>query len=203
MIRRPPRSTLFPYTTLFRSWVITSSRIVDDIRLVDKLAVDIHGLVHDFHAVARQSDHTLHKMLMFLIGELENDDVAAFERPIREEFVVPSAGAPKNEFVDQQMIANQQSPFHGRGGNLEGLHNESGSEQGENHGNQERLKILGKTGFLPMLLWLAHRRGFLDWCQCLWFRHSFSAFHSCPNRVVPVRFVQPAAPPLFSCCPRL
>src|SRR3712207_6964824 len=24
MIRRPPRSTLFPYTTLFRSWVATS-----------------------------------------------------------------------------------------------------------------------------------------------------------------------------------
>src|SRR5258708_13722250 len=24
MIRRPPRSTLFPYTTLFRSWVINS-----------------------------------------------------------------------------------------------------------------------------------------------------------------------------------
>src|SRR5438094_7254419 len=24
MIRRPPRSTLFPYTTLFRSWVSTS-----------------------------------------------------------------------------------------------------------------------------------------------------------------------------------
>src|SRR2546427_9124113 len=26
MIRRPPRSTLFPYTTLFRSWGSTSSR---------------------------------------------------------------------------------------------------------------------------------------------------------------------------------
>src|SRR3712207_9562495 len=25
MIRRPPRSTLFPYTTLFRSWAISSS----------------------------------------------------------------------------------------------------------------------------------------------------------------------------------
>src|SRR3712207_7810026 len=24
MIRRPPRSTLFPYTTLFRSWVLAS-----------------------------------------------------------------------------------------------------------------------------------------------------------------------------------
>src|SRR2546422_4040535 len=28
MIRRPPRSTLFPYTTLFRSWRSGSDRIV-------------------------------------------------------------------------------------------------------------------------------------------------------------------------------
>src|SRR5688572_31884120 len=27
MIRRPPRSTLFPYTTLFRSWVNHSTRV--------------------------------------------------------------------------------------------------------------------------------------------------------------------------------
>src|SRR5256886_11825046 len=27
MIRRPPRSTLFPYTTLFRSWLLRSRRI--------------------------------------------------------------------------------------------------------------------------------------------------------------------------------
>src|SRR3712207_7682160 len=26
MIRRPPRSTLFPYTTLFRSWPVVSGR---------------------------------------------------------------------------------------------------------------------------------------------------------------------------------
>src|SRR2546429_8320446 len=29
MIRRPPRSTLFPYTTLFRSAVLESYRLVD------------------------------------------------------------------------------------------------------------------------------------------------------------------------------
>src|SRR2546425_7263262 len=30
MIRRPPRSTLFPYTTLFRSMLATGWRIVND-----------------------------------------------------------------------------------------------------------------------------------------------------------------------------
>src|SRR2546426_9098737 len=28
MIRRPPRSTLFPYTTLFRSWMSGSQRVI-------------------------------------------------------------------------------------------------------------------------------------------------------------------------------
>src|SRR2546427_3482544 len=29
MIRRPPRSTLFPYTTLFRSWVMNCSAMAE------------------------------------------------------------------------------------------------------------------------------------------------------------------------------
>src|SRR5258707_8605298 len=28
MIRRPPRSTLFPYTTLFRSWAMVADRLI-------------------------------------------------------------------------------------------------------------------------------------------------------------------------------
>src|SRR3712207_7745835 len=33
MIRRPPRSTLFPYTTLFRSWTVSRSRFAQGTRL--------------------------------------------------------------------------------------------------------------------------------------------------------------------------
>src|SRR2546430_7039598 len=32
MIRRPPRSTLFPYTTLFRSWVVLEPRVENRVR---------------------------------------------------------------------------------------------------------------------------------------------------------------------------
>src|SRR3712207_7370167 len=45
MIRRPPRSTLFPYTTLFRS-------ILDDCVKVNKLvseALDVEDLIKDFY----------------------------------------------------------------------------------------------------------------------------------------------------------
>src|SRR5689334_23866935 len=40
MIRRPPRSTLFPYTTLFRSWVGRRSR-----GLSHRRWSDLHALV--------------------------------------------------------------------------------------------------------------------------------------------------------------
>src|SRR3712207_7359229 len=42
MIRRPPRSTLFPYTTLFRSWQVEANflgkRTLIALRLVDLIA---------------------------------------------------------------------------------------------------------------------------------------------------------------------
>src|SRR6201984_3847748 len=50
MIRRPPRSTLFPYTTLFRSPWIQSF-----------IAVEIHfndSAAHEFHEWPRSEEHT-------------------------------------------------------------------------------------------------------------------------------------------------
>src|SRR2546427_4309173 len=41
MIRRPPRSTLFPYTTLFRSYVLASREV--DSKTVMKLNPDYWG----------------------------------------------------------------------------------------------------------------------------------------------------------------
>src|SRR3712207_8216969 len=42
MIRRPPRSTLFPYTTLFRS-----TSLADDVRGVDVQDADLAGEHHE------------------------------------------------------------------------------------------------------------------------------------------------------------
>src|SRR5256885_5213404 len=49
MIRRPPRSTLFPYTTLFRSGAVHRARGVDH---VDGLARDAFSGAH-----VRRQDH--------------------------------------------------------------------------------------------------------------------------------------------------
>src|SRR3712207_7583900 len=39
MIRRPPRSTLFPYTTLFRSWTHTTMWEIPALAIVNELRV--------------------------------------------------------------------------------------------------------------------------------------------------------------------
>src|SRR5438093_10321936 len=53
MIRRPPRSTLFPYTTLFRSWNVTArrgqpyvKRYVEERELTVMLLVDLRSEEH-------------------------------------------------------------------------------------------------------------------------------------------------------------
>src|SRR2546430_12005981 len=50
MIRRPPRSTLFPYTTLFRSWnVVIDSPIGKQRAAVELSTMDgvLHGIARD------------------------------------------------------------------------------------------------------------------------------------------------------------
>src|SRR2546430_6399120 len=52
MIRRPPRSTLFPYTTLFRSWEIRS-------RIMPGLKRSASGSNHHIRPLAtRSEEHT-------------------------------------------------------------------------------------------------------------------------------------------------
>src|SRR5258708_24103113 len=64
MIRRPPRSTLFPYTTLFRSYLMygfptqTSQDTVDALEYVRQLFAA--GCIHSafFHRFTRSEEHT-------------------------------------------------------------------------------------------------------------------------------------------------
>src|SRR5205809_2975681 len=54
MIRRPPRSTLFPYTTLFRSRSLGRERL----ELVRNSGGEPTRLVADVHAASRSEEHT-------------------------------------------------------------------------------------------------------------------------------------------------
>src|SRR2546422_10160230 len=59
MIRRPPRSTLFPYTTLFRSLEVG----VDQLRLVARLEGEFDLLLPVPHAVGIESQDLVHQIL--------------------------------------------------------------------------------------------------------------------------------------------
>src|SRR2546422_7634958 len=62
MIRRPPRSTLFPYTTLFRSYaqlVANPRRLSDSTRLGELFRVNWEYLMTEFPKFAtRSEEHT-------------------------------------------------------------------------------------------------------------------------------------------------
>src|SRR3989454_4707203 len=65
MIRRPPRSTLFPYTTLFRSVVTLASDLIrghckwhPDRSALGKLKLRRHNAAHDTTPPLRSEEHT-------------------------------------------------------------------------------------------------------------------------------------------------
>src|SRR5260370_25343322 len=64
MIRRPPRSTLFPYTTLFRSLGVTVNGLAGDSNSLSTLvvsAIPVGAVLSDGHGnsfTARSEEHT-------------------------------------------------------------------------------------------------------------------------------------------------
>src|SRR5437588_7968502 len=57
MIRRPPRSTLFPYTTLFRSVGLVVGRAIVRVEAVTRLGID-HDLDGLVAVLLRSEEHT-------------------------------------------------------------------------------------------------------------------------------------------------
>src|SRR5438034_1550353 len=55
MLRRPPRSTLFPYTTLFRSGKPEAADVAAVLRLLD---AGREAVVRTFAAITRSEEHT-------------------------------------------------------------------------------------------------------------------------------------------------
>src|SRR2546426_11524765 len=110
MIRRPPRSTLFPYTTLFRSELALA---LDLGARVERDRVDLARLVHlggidAVDGAARGEDEAAH--VERLRGLLDQD---------RREHV----RVPREALVDRaRRIAHQTGAVHDRGRSLHGLH---------------------------------------------------------------------------------
>src|SRR2546427_3242052 len=82
MIRRPPRSTLFPYTTLFRSFLIRGGLQQQTVRfrLAEAVnAIDVHDGIAGTQAVRVEY---LHERSVVAVDQLcGNRDVAVAARP--------------------------------------------------------------------------------------------------------------------------
>src|SRR5260221_3863321 len=88
MIRRPPRSTLFPYTTLFRSVLDRqgqlvdlpheSSRLLSDFRISLRRRDDLDQLKEggDRKSTRLNSSHTVISYAVFCLKKKKNSDVS-------------------------------------------------------------------------------------------------------------------------------
>src|SRR5260370_27256164 len=77
MIRRPPRSTLFPYTTLFRSWFI----VFDTLTLAD----DRLEAFYDNPNALRDYFRDIGRMVLAAEGRKANDKTPLIGRQPRSE----------------------------------------------------------------------------------------------------------------------
>src|SRR5260221_8533917 len=79
MIRRPPRSTLFPYTTLFRSTIDVGRHAVAldgaDVRLTAKEFLLLQYLVEDRKSTRLNSSHTVISYAVFCLKKKKNKTI--------------------------------------------------------------------------------------------------------------------------------
>src|SRR5689334_24709129 len=88
MIRRPPRSTLFPYTTLFRSWV---NRVI--LPKNQRFAYD--------QAIRMVGAHIV-----------EIDSAADLEQALKEPVAMVAILGTNEEFRSEEHTSELQSQFH-------------------------------------------------------------------------------------------
>src|SRR3712207_5160034 len=103
MIRRPPRSTLFPYTTLFRSFAIAANRLFSQAVRYDRpasvLMIDSDNLKNVNDAYGHDAGNRLLRQLASAIqAELRATDVPA--RYGGDEFIVLLPETPPRGALD-------------------------------------------------------------------------------------------------------
>src|SRR3984893_1687853 len=118
---------------------VVHTRAVADVGFHQSVAVDIHLPVDQADAVSRHADDALHKVLRGMHGIAKNNNVSPFYLPVRHE-EVPQAASAVAQFVDQEIVPDQQRVLHRFGGNLERLHDESNDKNRDDHRRQQRLQ---------------------------------------------------------------
>src|SRR5438874_3066876 len=96
MIRRPPRSTLFPYTTLFRSELIVLSAVGTTTMLLSELCGLMRGhLARDRESTRLNSSHVEISYAVFCLKKKTHRWRASFRRPPSRSPRRPPAPRPR------------------------------------------------------------------------------------------------------------
>src|SRR5947199_7183586 len=98
MILRPPRSTLFPYTTLFRSHVVAGLDVVEDDG-VDARAEDLPGPAHEDRKSTRLNSS--HLGISYAVFCLKKKKAAALDEA--ERIIKGAFGAQLYTMADEHL----------------------------------------------------------------------------------------------------
>src|SRR5262249_18615459 len=111
---------------------------VNGVALMQRNAVHIYAFVAQTNMVPGQPDHPLHQKLGRIHGKVKNNDVSTLNFAIRQQ--LPRARVTgKVQLVHEQKVADQESVFHGAGGNLECLNNKGDDKNAEDHHRKKAL----------------------------------------------------------------
>src|SRR3712207_9100920 len=97
MIRRPPRSTLFPYTTLFRSIAISGAAMFPGVYTFDAFSIEIKGVFTNltptdaYRGAGRpEAAYAIERAIDALARKLDMDPVEVRRKNFYEPFDEPT-----------------------------------------------------------------------------------------------------------------
>ena len=117
--------------------------------IVKGLSIDEDFVSQDFNLVTRESDDPFYEVFAFVNRVDKDDHVVPFGLTDRNDGVSNEGQFdPVDEFVDKNMVSDQQGGLHGPGGYLECLDDKGPDDQGKQDRNGGRFGIFSKNAFL-------------------------------------------------------
>src|SRR5215471_9867008 len=112
--------------------------------------IDAVALALILNRIAGQTYDPLYVINLGVAGKLEHDDVAAPDPPVRKNRKLYTVFRPEEEFIDQQVIADEYSILHRSGRHLHRLDDKGHSEQRHYKCHNRRLEILAHDALLHL-----------------------------------------------------
>ncbi len=117
--------------------------------VIKGLSIDKDFVPQDFNFVSRESDDPFYEVFARVNRVDKDDHVIPFGFTDRNDrFSSKRYFDPVDEFVDQNMVSDQQGGLHGTGGYLECLDDKGPDDQGKQNRNGGRFGIFSENAFL-------------------------------------------------------